>query len=120
MGKSKELIAQNIKRYRMSAGMSQKDLATALNVSAPAVSNWENGANSIEIDTLVRVCGILKVSVNTMLGFEEDKLVLSHKEEELVKAFRRCTRERQDIILELVGLKRDALTSGELNNAEVS
>lgn len=115
MGDSKAKIAENIKKYRKIAGINQKELAKALGVSPPAVSNWESGANSIEIDTLVRVCRILKVSVNDMLGFSESEFSISPQEEELVKAFRRCTRERKDIILELVGIKRDARTSQESN-----
>lgn len=33
----------NIKNVREAAGMSQNDLATALNITQGAVSQWENG-----------------------------------------------------------------------------
>ena len=111
----KEIIASNIEAHRKSAGMSQRDLAAKIGVTSGAISNWEKGKNSIDIDTLYKVCQVLNVSLDAMCGVDEEKITLSSTEEELVKAFRRCTRERKDIILELVGLKRDARTSQESN-----
>ena len=116
----KEKIASNNKRYRNAAGMNQRDLAAKIGVTSGAISNWEKGNNSIDIDTLVRVCWELNVSLDDMCGFNEEALRLSNREEELVRAYRRCTPERQDIILELVGIKRDTRTSGASNKKEVA
>lgn len=120
MGNNKELIAANIAKYRKLAGYSQKELASLVKVSPSAVSNWEKGKNSIDIDILVEVCRVLGCSLNSMCDYEEERLDLSEKEKELVKAFRRCTLERQSIVLELVGLKRDILTSEESNNKKAT
>ena len=111
----KETIAKNIRAYRIASGMSQRDLAARIGVTSSSVSHWEKGQNSIDIEVLYKVCQVLNISLDAMCGMDEEKITLTPKEEELVKAFRRCTRERKDIILELVGLKRDARTSQESN-----
>lgn len=43
-------------------------LASQLNVKNTAVSNWESGANSIDIEMLYRICKVLKISVNDIYG----------------------------------------------------
>lgn len=64
----KEIIAKNLLYYRKQQKMTQKQLADQLGVNNSAVSNWETGVNSIDIDTLFRACKILGVSVNDMYG----------------------------------------------------
>lgn len=48
--------------------MTQKELAELLGVKNSAVSNWEKGVNSIDIETLFKACTIFKISVNDMYG----------------------------------------------------
>lgn len=64
----KEEIAKNILKYRTSKGMTQKELAEKLGVKNTSVSNWENGNNSIDIDTLLKACEILGVTITDMYG----------------------------------------------------
>lgn len=59
-------ISKNIKKYRKKAKLSQTELARILEISPSSVSNWEQGLNSIDIDTLFRVCKILNVSIDRM------------------------------------------------------
>lgn len=64
MGVTKNAIARNIFYYRKKAGFSQNDIANKLGVSVPAVSKWENGSNSIDIDTLFELCNVLGITIN--------------------------------------------------------
>ena len=41
---------------RKGAGMSQKDVAAALNVSIANISRWEAGKRTIYADTLIEYC----------------------------------------------------------------
>lgn len=66
MGITKDAIAKNILYYRKKAGLSQNYIAKKLGVTVPAVSKWENGNNSIDIDTLFELCRVLGVSINDM------------------------------------------------------
>ena len=73
MGSIRENIAQNLTRHRKTAGMTQRELAEVLGVKPSAVSNWENGINSIDIETLHKACGILGVSLDEMFGVKIKK-----------------------------------------------
>lgn len=64
----KETIAKNLLYYRKKNKITQKELAEQLGVKHNAISSWENGVNSIDIDTLFRVCKIFGVTVNDMYG----------------------------------------------------
>lgn len=68
MGNVKETISKNILFYRKQKKMSQKELAKRIGVNNSAISNWENGINSIDIETLFKVCKELEVSIDTMFG----------------------------------------------------
>lgn len=53
--------------------MTQKELANLLGVKNSAVSNWEKGVNSIDIETLFKACTIFDISVNDMYGIYSNK-----------------------------------------------
>lgn len=48
-------------------------MARLLGVSNSAVSNWENGFNSIDIETLFQACRIFGVTLDDMYGTHEKK-----------------------------------------------
>ncbi len=68
MGNIRDEISKNLLFYRKRSGMTQKELAELLGVKNSAVSNWEKGVNSIDIETLFKACTIFKISVNDMYG----------------------------------------------------
>ena len=54
-----------------------------------AVSNWESGNNSVDIETLFLACRIFGVSLNDMYGiYSEESSRLSDSESELLRCFR--------------------------------
>lgn len=83
----KDIIAKNLLYYRKKAGLTQKQFADMLNVKNTSVSNWENGINSIDIDTLFLATKILNVSINNMFGVSTSEF--SDKEIELIHAYRK-------------------------------
>lgn len=68
----KETIAKNLLFYRKKSKITQKQLAEKLGVKHNAISSWENGVNSIDIDTLFKVCKIFGVTVNDMYDMKEE------------------------------------------------
>lgn len=62
--KIKDVIASNLREYRKQSGYTQKELANKLGVSHNTISSWENGTNSIDIDTLVQICTLFNVTLN--------------------------------------------------------
>lgn len=76
----KETIAKNLLYYRKKNKITQKALAEQLGVKHNAISAWENGVNSIDIDTLFRVCKIFGVTVNDMyeMTSSEPTIIAAH------------------------------------------
>lgn len=72
MTELREVISRNFKKYRKQAKLSQTELARLLGISPSSVSNWEQGLNSIDIDTLFKACKILGVSISKMTETDEN------------------------------------------------
>ena len=54
-------FGQRLRERRKEKGMSQQDLAKALGVSLSAVSNYENGQNTMREDALLKLFSVLDV-----------------------------------------------------------
>ncbi len=63
----KPIIAKNITELRRGAGMTQIELAGKLNYSDKAVSKWEHGDSTPDINILADIAGIFGVSVDYLL-----------------------------------------------------
>ena len=64
------MIGANIKKLRMQHGMTQKNLADKLFVSAQAVSRWENNEVEPSISTILELAKIFDVTADEILGLE--------------------------------------------------
>ena len=84
-------ISKNIKKYRKLNKMTQKELAQKVGVSIAAVSNWETGTNSIDIDVLFKVCDALDVPISVMASTTADDFQLAPIEKELIERFRKAS-----------------------------
>ncbi|WP_226019875.1 helix-turn-helix domain-containing protein [Serratia symbiotica] len=63
-------LGNRITALRKDAGLTQTQLAQALNVSQQAVQSWEAGRRRIQISVLPAVAGLLSASLETLLGEE--------------------------------------------------
>ncbi len=69
-------LGQNIKRLRLSRGLTQPQLADIVGASSyTTVSKWESGANSPKGKDLVRLSEYFNVSVDELLGIKSDGLI---------------------------------------------
>ena len=85
---------------RRQKGLSQLELAEALNVSRQAVSMWESGATIPSIDNLILLGRLYEVSVDELLGISPAKKDAEAKAEE--HAEKKKTRSRLLIAAVLV------------------
>ena len=82
MGSVREEIAKNLLFYRKKNKLTQKQLAEILGIKSSAVSNWENGLNSIDIEKLFFACKVLKITPNDVYGiYAEQKTELPPKDD---------------------------------------
>lgn len=61
-----------ILHYRAKNGLSQEELAEKVFVTRQAVSRWENGETTPNIETLKLLSNLFNVSINTLLGSPRD------------------------------------------------
>ena len=60
-------FSDNLQFIRAQAGVTQEQLAEQLDVSRQSVSKWESGASFPEMDTLLRICDLYDVNLDTLL-----------------------------------------------------
>ncbi|WP_367006698.1 helix-turn-helix transcriptional regulator [Streptococcus sp. ZY19097] len=70
-------LAQQIRTLRTSKNLSQDELAEKIYISRQAVSKWENGEATPDIDKLVQLAEIFGVSLDYLvLGKEPEKEIV--------------------------------------------
>lgn len=111
----KENIQKNIVFYRKRMKMTQKDLASEIGCTAAAISSWECGNNSPDIDTLVLICNVLEVGLYEMCGISSDNSSLSSDENKLMNAFRSLNDEGRK---ELLKRADELLSLGYIKGAD--
>ena len=74
-----------IRTLRTEKGLSQDELAEKLFVTRQAVSRWETGETTPNIDTLKLLSKLFDVSINTLLGSPR-KLIKAFVGEESIEA----------------------------------
>lgn len=66
-------LGENICRLRTAKGMSQGDLADALDVSRQSISKWETGGAVPELEKLVKLSALFGVSLDELVKGEKPK-----------------------------------------------
>ena len=82
-------FGNSIKEFRTKKGMTQKDLAIKLNVTAQAVSRWENNEVEPSISTINQMAELFECSIDELFGKEkkeqaqkDDNVIININEKE--------------------------------------
>ena len=96
-------------------GLKYIDLANALNINKTVVSSWKKRGTPPPIEYAVRICELLGISINYLLGESDNEntghtditpaIAHNKKENELLKMFRKLDYEAQGDIFDIVKLK---------------
>lgn len=70
------MVGDKIKELRSSLNMKQKDLANELGVSTGAVGLWELNKRVPDHNTLLRVANVFNVTVDYLLGQEQENEII--------------------------------------------
>ena len=65
-------IGDNIKKIRKQKGISQKELAKALNISQAAVSQFEKGSTSLRLGTIQKIAAALGVPYLYLIDIHDE------------------------------------------------
>ena len=66
-------LSKYLKKARENVGLSQAEVAEKLNISRQAISKWENGWTSPDIDNLVILSDLYDVSLDELIKNDEKK-----------------------------------------------
>lgn len=121
MNSVKDEIAKNLLFYRKKMNFTQKELAQKLGVKHNSISSWENGTNSVDVETLFKICKILGVSINDMYG----KFAVINSEfytayEKAVISAYRNQPEMQPAVDKLLGLEHEKMHKPINNDVEIA
>lgn len=118
------MFKTRVKEARKRKGLTQKQLAAYLNLSANAICEWEKGRSEPNFDTLKKIADYFDVSVDYLLGREDDFGVVKRESpadkdsEEFLSLYRELTPSAQEAIKEtirqLVARQNGATDTGEI------
>lgn len=74
------MFSKNLKYYRLKSRLTKKELAEKVNVSAMAITNYENGTRKPSMDILNSLAEALNIRVSDFLAVRNENLVFSHGE----------------------------------------
>lgn len=60
-------VGNQIKKYRQSINLTQEELAEKIYVTRQTVSNWENGKNYPDLNSLIMLCDLLNISLDILV-----------------------------------------------------
>ncbi|NLR10426.1 MULTISPECIES: helix-turn-helix domain-containing protein [Lactobacillaceae] len=66
-------VAVQLKKARIKSGFSQNEIATILHVTRQSISKWENGRGYPDLDNLIQLSEVYKISIDNLLK-ENDEL----------------------------------------------
>lgn len=112
----KDEIAKSLQFYRKQKNMTQRELAEKIGVRHNSISSWENGVNSIDIDTLFQICEVLDVKISDMYGgfgsagCDADYSSLEHQ---IIKNYRTAIPAVKDACLRLLEIDPSEFSSSD-------
>lgn len=99
-------FGEKLRQARKRRGLTQRELAQAVDARHNSVSNWESGKNQPDPETIRRLCGVLEVDPNYF--FEAQSLAdqLSGVEFALFGEVRELSEADQRDVLEFIRFKK--------------
>ncbi len=83
-------IGTNIKRLRSENGITQEQLAEAMNISCAAVSKWERGETYPDITMLQPLAFYFGVTLDELMGYDKEKV--NEQIEHIIEKYWKCLR----------------------------
>ena len=75
-----ETFGTRLGRIRKENNYTQETIANKLNVTAQAVSKWENDITSPDIDTLIKLADIFNITIDELVGRTSNAIATTKKD----------------------------------------
>ena len=73
-------FANNLINRRKKAGLTQEKVADELGITRQAISKWESGTSLPDAEMIIKLCAVLDVTPNQLLGDTAADQPLPHRE----------------------------------------
>ncbi|MDO4939986.1 MAG: XRE family transcriptional regulator [Lachnospiraceae bacterium] len=93
------MFSKNLKYYRLKQNMSKKDLAAACGITSMAITNYESGIRTPDMQTINKLASVLGVHVVDFIASRNSGLEFEHKE---FRKTTQLTKAQQEYIRESV------------------
>lgn len=90
------MIGPNIKKLRLQHGLTQKNLADKLFVSAQAVSRWENDEVEPSINTILELAKIFGVTADEILNPQETSTQKTEEPQDITEPLKEIPAEKEE------------------------
>lgn len=67
-------IGQEIRNLRKLHHMTLKQLSSKINLTQPQLSRLETGVNTIQLDTLLKICDVFNISISDFFSSETEPI----------------------------------------------
>ena len=108
------LIGLRIKEIRKRRGITQAQLAEMTDLSVPYVSYLENGKKKISLETLIRTCNALEVTLDDLLAGTQTSNRMDYQTD-IGLLLRDCSAEERRFLFEVIKANREILHRNNWN-----
>ena len=102
------MLQDRIRLLRKLKGYSQQQMASIINLTQGAISQWENGLTTPSADQLISLADVFGISVDDLLEhtpvYEHKKLELTSEEENVILDYRQLSGEGKEYILQQLAI----------------
>lgn len=84
-------LGERIKRYRQAVGLSQEQLAEKINVSRQAITKWETDSGIPDIDNLISLSKVMRISLDELVMGEKENDISDIKHSAIKQRNSNCT-----------------------------
>lgn len=106
---------QKIAELRKNSKLTQAELGAKLNITAQAVSKWENNLSEPDIDSIRKMCELFEVSVDEFLGLSTPNKSIETEKDEVAS-----TAEPVKVVLGYCEKCKKAVSAGEFKMSQLA
>lgn len=95
-------IGESIKNLRKNKNLTQKELASALNIGQASICEWEQNKYEPTLSAIIELSKFFNCTIEELVGLSnlQNSSNLTKKEEKLLKSFALLNTDEQDKIIE--------------------
>lgn len=114
-------MREKLKQLRKEKNLSQVEMANILNVHQTAVSQWEQGRTTPDMQTLIKIADYFQVTVDYLLGKNSENIdsynSLTVHEKQLIKKYRLLDQHGQKAVNSVLDVELERCSkTGNLDN----